>query len=200
MATGLQRSANPSYYSYPSWYESVPGDPQSTFVFSESYEKPVPPPRAAILYGDSVTLSSEGGLLYVGPLYDGAFDYDYPTVAETPVTFQLRPPDGQSGTLTNGAEVLIRTTEIAAGSNDRLTAGSLHWLYYDSGNSSSQTWALYKLDTSVDDLLCIGDPVYIVSEAHAGKSIAPTNDGYLTTTAAGAPPAVPALFVLQQPH
>ena len=188
-----------SYYQFPSWYDSTPGDPQSTFICSESYVRPVPPPRATIVYGDSVTLSSEGGLLYVGPLYDGAWNYDYPTIAATPVTFQLLAPNGQSGTLTNGAQVLIRTTESAAGSNDRITTGSLHWLYYDSGNSSSQTWTLYKLDTSVDDLICIGDPVYIVSGAYPGQSIAPTNDGYLTTTTTGAPPAVPALFAFKQP-
>src|SRR5207244_12472830 len=58
-----------SYYSYPSWYESAPSNPQSTFIFSETYEQPTPSVRATLVYGYSVTLSSEGGLLSVGPLY-----------------------------------------------------------------------------------------------------------------------------------
>src|SRR2546429_1753811 len=119
--------------------------------------------------------------------------------AATPCTFQLRPPKGQSGTLTDGAPVLLRTTESAAGSNDRITAGAPHWLYYDSGNGSGQTWTIKKLDTSGDNLVCIGDPVLLVGNAYTGQWISPTKEGYLTTGKTGASPDVPAFFSFKQP-
>jgi hypothetical protein len=34
----------------------------------------------------------------------------------------------------------------------------------------------------VDSTLRFGDAVYFVNQAHAGQTISPTNDNYLTTT------------------
>jgi Calcineurin-like phosphoesterase len=188
-----------SYYSFPSWYQQPVQNPQSTLIVPEQYAKPPPLVRATIAYGESVTISSEGGLLFVGPLYEGYWNYDYPTISATPVTFQLLSPTGQSGTLTNGAQVLLVTTENAAGSNNRITAGAPHWLYYDSGNGSGQTWTLMKLGTIIDNLVCIGDPVLLISNAYSGQWISPTKDGYLTTGKTGVAPNVPAFFSFRQP-
>jgi hypothetical protein len=112
----------------------------------------------------------------------------FPTIGSTPVTLELLSVDGASGAIRSGARVTIRTTESAAGDFNLLGAFDTRTLYYyvkqrylkDYG--PNETWTVVKVDQRVDSTLRFGDAVYFVNQAHAGQTIAPTNDNYLTTT------------------
>jgi hypothetical protein len=181
-----------SYFQFPSWYDAAPPNPQGTLIYSETFSQPVPPARQAVDYGSTIKLSVAGGLLSVGPL-DGGLEY-YPTVGSTPVPLSFVAPGGQSGQLTHGAQVLVKTLESAAGAYNVLGAWATRCLYYYTGGYGQEVWTIYKLDPS-DPNICFGDAVYLVNNSYSGQWIAPTNDGYLTSTTAG----VPATFTVAPP-
>jgi hypothetical protein len=197
--------ANVSYYAFPAWYDKPPTNPQSTLLFNESFSLPSPAPQSELDFGASVALAVEGGLTFVGALdWDGSPTSQYfPTVVRSAgVALQLLGAHGQSGKIVHGSPILIRTTESAAGSYDRLGAWSLtHTLYYYSPGYAQEVWTILKLDPS-DPIIHFGDAVYIMSNYAGGQWITPTDNPYigttkqyLTTTAAG----VPTIFTLTQP-
>jgi hypothetical protein len=145
-----------------------------------------------------VQLSVEGGLAHLSTL-KGMGEY-FPTVGSAPVALQLQSVDGSTGAIQSGAKVAIRTTEPAAGDFNLLGAFGTRTLYYyvrkrylrDYG--PNETWTVIKADQRVDSTIRFGDAVWFVNQAYAGQTIAPTNDGYLTTTH----DKPETLFVIQQ--
>ncbi len=104
---------------------------------------------------------------------------------------------GRTGQISSGSTVYVQTNESAAGAYNLLGAWASHWLYlyyYKSGNAKEK-WNIFKLDTSVDDIIRFGDAMYLSNQWYSGQTICPTNDRYFTTTTAE--PAT--LFIVQPP-
>jgi hypothetical protein len=151
-----------SYYQFPSWGVNRPSNPQATLIASFSYAMPTPVTKP-VMYGTPLNLFAQEGL-YISPLVS-QFPYNYPTAStNNPIGLVLKPVKGGNlGQVQHGDQLLIVTTEGAAGQNNMLGAWSTPTLYYYSGNYTQLLWTIYKKDTSAGNGINYGDEVYFVN-------------------------------------
>jgi hypothetical protein len=157
-----------SYYQFPSWGVNRPSNPQATPIASFSYAMPTPVTKP-VMYGTSLNMLAQEGL-FISPLVS-QYPYNYPTATtNNPVGLVLKPTKGGNpGQVQHGDQVLIETTEHAAGQKNMLGAWSTPTLYYYNGNYSQLQWTIYKKDTSTGTGINYGDEVYFVNNYYTNN-------------------------------
>jgi len=169
-----------SYYQFPSWYPTAPPNPTPSLIYQETFSKPVPTPQEPVVSKAPIMLSIEGGLNYISTAYKGIAE-NYPTVGTSPAVLKLQDIT-RNDIVKSGDTVWILSTDTSLGYYNYLYVPTTHWLYWESGGFSAESFTITKLDLSVDDVIRYGDAVMFESQYYPGQFICPTGDGYLTTT------------------
>lgn len=149
------------------------------------YYNNVQPISKAISYQKQITLKLNNLTRYIGRAL-GDHQYWYPRLLESPIQLVIKHATqiSDSGTIKDGDEILICTTEETYEGRDQLSVYQTNTLYYYSGNGTNERWTIRN---GTGGEIKTGDHVTFESKSYPGQHLT-LSGKYVTTAKMGTKP------------